>query len=212
VTLIVFAITALLWMLRRPLNSLGPLAWLTDAGIAMIGALAMFVIPVDWRKREFAMNWRTAVKLPWGILVLFGGGLSLAGAIEANGVAEFIAAQTHHIAGLPEIALVLVIVTAVVFFSEIASNTATATTLVPILAAMAPGLGVEPLLLVIPAALAASLAFMMPVGTPPNAIVFGTGYVTMPQMIKAGFWLNLIGIALIMAVTYAIIVPLMAAR
>lgn len=216
-TLIVFIITALLWMLRRPLSGLifgtgdaafAPLAGLTDAGIAMIGALALFLIPVNWRQREFAMDWRTAVRLPWGILILFGGGLALAAAIDANGVAAFIGGQARHFAGLPEFALVVIVVTAVVFFSEIASNTATATTLIPILAAMAPGLGVHPYMLIIPAGLAASLAFMMPVGTPPNAIVFGTGHITMPQMIKAGFWLNLIGIVLITALTYAVVKPM----
>lgn len=218
VTLVVFIITALLWMLRRPLNGVrigsgdgafAPLASLTDAGIAMIGALTLFVIPVNWRRREFAMDWRTAVRLPWGILILFGGGLALAGAIEANGVAEFIGSQTHRFAGVPEFVMVLIVVTAVVFFSEIASNTATATTLVPILAAMAPGLGVHPYMLVIPAGIAASLAFMMPVGTPPNAIVFGTGHITLPQMIRAGFWLNIIGIVLIIAVTYGIVRPML---
>jgi sodium-dependent dicarboxylate transporter 2/3/5 len=208
-TLMVFIITALLWLLRRPLTAaVAPLAGLTDAGIAMIGALAMFLIPVNWSRREFVMDWRTAVKMPWGVLILFGGGLSLAAAIDSNGVAAFIGGQTHHFAGLPEVALVILVTTLVVFFSEIASNTATATTLVPILAAMAPGLGVHPFMLIVPAALAASLAFMMPVGTPPNAIVFGTGHIALPQMIKAGFWLNIIGIALITIVTYAIVKPM----
>jgi sodium-dependent dicarboxylate transporter 2/3/5 len=227
VALCVFTLAAIAWMVRpilsngwaaevpagEPARFIVPpvVPGLSDSGIAMIAAMLLFVIPVERGLRTFAMDWQHARRLPWGILVLFGGGLSLAGAIEANGVAEFIGGQTSRFVGVPDFVLLLAVVAAVVFFSEIASNTATATTLIPILAAMAPGLGLHPYLLVIPAALAASLAFMMPVGTPPNAIVFGTGYVTMPQMIKAGFWLNLTGIALIMAVTYAIIVPMMGA-
>ena len=216
ITFIVFMLTSTLWITRPWLKQLSigsgddalhPFAGLTDAGIAMIAAMLLFVLPVNWRERTFTMNWQHARRLPWGILILFGGGLSLAGAIEANGVAEFIGSQTHQFAGLPPIVLVIIVVTAVVFFSEIASNTATATTLIPILAAMRAGLGVHPYMLVIPAAIAASMAFMMPVGTPPNAIVFSTGYITMPQMIKAGFWLNIVGILIITLVTYAIVQP-----
>jgi len=226
ITMIVFFSAALLWIVRPvlakgwrgalPLSDaipdyiISPLVpGLEDAGVAMLAALVLFIIPVNWRQRTFTMNWDTASKLPWGILILFGGGLSLAAAIEANGVAEFIGSQTRQFAGVPPIILVLLVTTAVIFFSELASNTATATTLVPILAAMAPGLDVHPYLLVIPAGIAASCAFMMPVGTPPNAIVFGSGYVTMSQMIKAGIWLNLIGIALIMLISYLIAMPMM---
>lgn len=226
VTMIVFFCAAFLWIVRpilskgwraaQPLADGAPdyvipplLPGLEDAGVAMLAALALFVIPVNWRERTFTMNWNSASKLPWGILILFGGGLSLAAAIATNGVGEFIGSQTRQFAGVPPIVLVLIVTTAVIFFSELASNTATATTLVPILAAIAPGLGVHPYLLVIPAGIAASCAFMMPVGTPPNAIVFGSGYVTMPQMIKAGIWLNLIGIALIMMISYLIAMPVM---
>lgn len=213
-TFIVFCCAALAWITRPLLKriSLGigddairPFAGLEDAGIAMIAALALFLIPENWKRRSFVMNWSTAVKLPWGILILFGGGLSLAAAIEANGVAEFIGHQTSRFAGMPAWVMILIVTAAIVFFSEVASNTATATTLVPILAAMAPGLGIDPYLLIVPAVIAASCAFMMPVGTPPNALVFGTGYVTVAQMCKAGWWLNIIGIGLIVTLAMTLV-------
>jgi sodium-dependent dicarboxylate transporter 2/3/5 len=221
-TLIVFGLAATAWIIR-PILSEGlhaagdpdqlfvpPLVpGLSDAGIAITAALALFLIPVDWRRRQFVMNWETASKLPWGILILFGGGLSLAAAIEGNGVAEFIGSQTHRLAHVPPVVLVIVVVASVVFFSELASNTATVTTLAPILAAIAPGLGVHPYLLVVPACLAASCAFMLPVGTPPNAIAFGTGLVTVRQMMRAGLCLNIIGIVLVTLLTLAIVRPLL---
>jgi solute carrier family 13 (sodium-dependent dicarboxylate transporter), member 2/3/5 len=221
-TLIVFVITVLAWTFRQALVKIEigngqdaggvwrPLAGLSDAVIAMAGALLLFIIPAGRQTGAFVMDWKTATKLPWGVLILFGGGLSLATAIEANGVAEFLAAQTRFLGGLPPILLLIAVTTAVVFFSEVASNTATATTLVPILAAIAPGLDVHPYFLIIPATLAASFAFMLPAGTPPNAIVFGTGHVTIRQMCWAGLWMNLIGVAFVVVATYAIIMPVLA--
>lgn len=218
VTFIVFCTTALGWIGRQWLvkfqigtgsNATHPLAGLTDSGIAILGALMLFLIPAGRRSSEgFVMDWHTAAKLPWGILVLFGGGLSLAAAIQANGVAEFLGSQARHLTGMPEIVLIFVVTAAVVLFSEVASNTATATTIVPILAALAPGLGVHPFLLIFPATLAASFAFMMPVGTPPNALAFGTGFVSMRQMLRAGFVFNLIGMLLVVLVTLMVVRPL----
>jgi len=220
-TFIVFVVTVLAWMFRQPLASIElgdayhvwrPFAGLTDSVIAVAGALLLFVIPAGKPPNAFVMDWKTAVKLPWGVLILFGGGLSLAAAIEKNGVAEFLAAQTGWLDGVPPLVLLLAVITTVVFFSEIASNTATATIMVPILAAMAPRLGVHPYFLIVPATLAASFAFMLPAGTPPNAIVFGSGCVTMRQMCRAGLWMNLIGIALILVATYVIIMPTLAIK
>jgi sodium-dependent dicarboxylate transporter 2/3/5 len=155
------------------------------------------------------MDWETAVKLPWGLLVLFGGGLSLAAAIRRNGVGELLGSQVSALEGVPSVLLVLGIVSLMIFLTELTSNTATAATLIPIFAELAPGLGVPPLLLVVPAAIAASCAFMLPVATPPNAIVFGSGHVTIPQMSRAGLWLNLLGIVLVTLLTYAVAVPLL---
>ena len=210
VTLCVFVLTASAWMLRPLLMRLGgPLAGLSDAGVAMSAALLLFVLPVDWRRAKFAMNWQTAKRLPWGILLLFGGGLSLAAAIQSTGVAEFIGSLVGALPRLPPALLVLIVATLVVFLTELTSNTATTATLLPIVAALAPGLGVHPYLLVVPTALAASCAFMMPVATPPNAIVFGSGQVTLPQMVRAGLWLNLISIVLITLLTLAVVRPVL---
>ena len=201
VTFIVFMLTACAWITRPWL-----LPGLSDSGIVIIASLTLFVIPVGFRDRTFTMNWETAKKVPWGILILFGGGLSLAAAVKANGVAEFIGTAVTAFGGtVPTLVLVLVVVTTVILLTELTSNTATTATLVPILAALAPGLGVSPYLLIVPAAMAASCAFMMPVATPPNAIVFGSGYLTIPMMCKAGLWLNLIGIVLITALAFTVI-------
>ncbi|RPI43586.1 MAG: DASS family sodium-coupled anion symporter, partial [Betaproteobacteria bacterium] len=202
VTLAVFALTVLLWMTRPllvawPIGGVAPFAGLSDAGIVVAAALVLFLVPVDKATRTYAMDWRTAQTLPWGVLILFGGGLTLAAAIEATGVADFIGSQARILGGWPVWAVLLAVVAATVFLSEVTSNTAQVATMIPLLAAMAPALGVDPLLLVVACTVAASSAFMLPVGTPPNAIVFGTGLLTIPQMCKAGFWLNLIGIVLV---------------
>jgi sodium-dependent dicarboxylate transporter 2/3/5 len=202
-TCMVFAATAAAWILRPVLVTLEwpagsrPLAGLSDAGIAMGGALLLFVLPVEWRSGTFAMNWETAKRLPWGILLLFGGGLSLASAVQTAHVGEFIGSGVGALPDLPTVGLVLVVATLVIFLTELTSNTATTATLLPILAALAPGLGAHPYMLIFPATLAASCAFMMPVATPPNALVFGSGHVTIRQMVKAGLWLNFIGVILI---------------
>jgi sodium-dependent dicarboxylate transporter 2/3/5 len=214
VTLCIFALTAMLWIFRPILTGLEiggarPLAGLTDPGIAILAALALFVIPLDPRRRVFVMDWETAVKLPWGLLILFGGGLSLAAAIKANGVGELLGNQVGALAGLPPVLLVLGVIALVIFLTELTSNTATTATLVPLLASLAPGLGLHAFALIVPAAIAASCAFMLPVATPPNAVVFGSGQVTIPQMTRAGLWLNLIGIALITALTYQVALPLL---
>jgi sodium-dependent dicarboxylate transporter 2/3/5 len=190
-------------------GSVRPLASLSDAGIAITGALLLFVLPVSLRRREFALDWGTAKRLPWGILILFGGGLSLAAAIKSTGVAEFFGHLVGGLPRLPPLLLVLAVSTLVIFLTELTSNTATTATLLPILAAVAPGLGVHPYLLVFPAALSATCAFMMPVATPPNAIVFGSGHVTIPQMCRAGVWLNLIGVLLVTLLTLLVIQPLL---
>ncbi len=213
VTLIVFLLAAVAWILRTIIERHIP--GVSDPGIAIIAAMLLFVIPVDLKKRTFTMNWSTATKLPWGILILFGGGLSLAAAVKVNGVAQFIGSTVPTLQGLAEtqglrtLLLIVLVTTGVIFLTELTSNTATTTTLLPILAAIAVGLGLHPYLLIVPAAIAASCAFMMPVATPPNAIVFGSGYITIPQMCKAGLWLNLIGIALVTLLAYAIIVPVL---
>lgn len=217
VTLAVFGGAAFLWIFGALLRDVAvagfkPLAGLTDSGVAMLAALALFLLPVDREKGVRALDWDTAVKLPWGVLILFGGGLSLAAAVEANGVSAYIGHATRGLAVLPPLVLLFAVVTMTVFLSEVTSNTAQVATMTPVLAAMAPALGLDPKVLVIVCALAASSAYMMPVGTPPNAIVFGTGLIRMPQMIRAGFVLNLAGILVITALGWWLIPHIAAGR
>lgn len=207
-TAIVFSLTALSWIFRPQLASLFPSpSMLTDATIAMTGGLLLFVLPVNFRKRLFVMNWEWAAKLPWGVLILFGGGLSLAQACDVTGLATWLGSQVTLLENLPLLIIILGTITMVLFLTEFTSNTATATMLMPVLAGVAIGLGENPIILLAPAAIAASCAFMLPVGTPPNAIVFGSGYIRIPDMVRCGFALNIIAIILLMITAYLIMIP-----
>jgi solute carrier family 13 (sodium-dependent dicarboxylate transporter), member 2/3/5 len=197
VVLVVFVATALGWIFRPQLVAWTGLAGLNDTVIAMAGALALFVLPVDLRRRVFALDWATATRLPWGVLLLFGGGLSLASAISGTGVDAWLASGFSALAGVKAFWVLLASAALVVFLTELSSNTAIANTFIPILAAAALGLGVEPMPILFAAALAATCAFMLPVATPPNAIVFASGLVSIGQMMRAGLGLNLIAIVLI---------------
>lgn len=213
-TIIVFVVTAAAWMLRPLINELSiggirPLAGLTDPGIAIASALALFVLPADWRKGRFLMDWDTAVRLPWGLLILFGGGLSLAAAIDQSGFSAYLGSQTGLLSALPVPLIVLLVAGMMIFLTELTSNTATTATLIPILYSVAVGLELDPFLLILPAGIAASCAFMLPVATPPNAIVFGSGQVSIAQMSRAGLWLNIVGILLVTGLTYAIALPIL---
>lgn len=194
---LVFVCTALAWITRPWLEGLVP--GLSDEGIAMVAALLLFLLPVDPRKGEFVLDWDSTKGLPWGVLVLFGGGLSLAGAITDTGLAEWIGGGLTGVGleALPVFVILLVIAAIVIFLTELMSNTAAAAAFLPVLAALALGIGEDPLLLAVPAALAASCAFMMPVATPPNAIVYGSSFITVPQMVRAGIVLNLTFVALV---------------
>lgn len=207
IVFLVFILTVALWIFRPTLiklaadQGLHSFAALNDASIALFSSLLLFIIPVNPRKRVFAMDWKTAEKLPWGTLILFGGGLSLAAAISTSGLDNYIGQFFTGLAGLPTPLIILVLVTIVIFASELASNTAVATAALPILAAAAPIMGIDPYRLLIPATIAASMAFMLPVSTPPNAIVYATGRITSKQMIKTGFGLNIIAIVVITLAT-----------
>jgi sodium-dependent dicarboxylate transporter 2/3/5 len=189
-----FAGVALLWVFQPLVARVIPIS---DTGIALVAALAAFVLPVDLREREFLMDWEHAVKLPWEVLLLFGGGLSLAHAIDATGLAGWLGGLLSSIGGWPVFGIVLVCTALVVFLTELTSNTATAAVFVPIAATLAVGIGLDPMTLAVPVTLAASCAFMMPVATPPNAIVFGAGRLSVLQMCYAGFLLNCIGTVLL---------------
>ncbi|ALG82836.1 SLC13 family permease [Halanaeroarchaeum sulfurireducens] len=198
---IVFALVAAAWLLRPfVLQPIVPAV--TDAVIAIAGGLLLFTIPADRRGSEFLLDWTAASRVPWGVLVLLGGGFSLANAFQESGLDLAIARAFGALGAVPLLALLFVVAVVVVFLTEVTSNTATATVFMPIMASLGAVHGISPLPLMGIVALAASFAFMLPVATPPNAVVFGSGYVTVPQMSRVGVWLNLVGIVAIVALTY----------
>jgi len=198
---IVFLLTAGGWVLRSSIvgwfdpDGDGPLpsrvALLEDATIAIAGALLVFLLP-SGRRGERLIDWDTAVRLPWSVLLLFGGGLALAGSFASTGLDRWIGSQLGVLGGLPPIVLVLAVCLLLTFLTEVTSNTATASALLPVLAS-ATGLPAHPEVLVVAAALSCSCAFMLPVATPPNAIVFGSGRLRMRDMMLAGVGLNVLG-------------------
>ncbi len=200
---IVTAATATAWVTRPLLEPFVP--GLNDTSIAVAGALLLFLVPVDWRKGEFPLTWNAAERLPWAVLLLFGGGLSLASAIQETGLAAWIGAAMQGIGAWPLVGVVLAVTAVVIFLTELTSNTATAASFLPVAAALAAGIGAAPLQLAIPTVLAASCAFMLPVATPPNAIVYGSERVSLPQMVRAGIWLNLLFIGLITAAVFLLV-------
>jgi sodium-dependent dicarboxylate transporter 2/3/5 len=207
--MIVFGSAAFLWVVPGVLatipgmrESLGPLGGLNDTAIAVAAGVMMFILPARGRT-EMVLTWKDAEDgLPWGVLLLFGGGLSLASAVAASGLDGWFGRQVVGLGALPIILLVAAVTAIVLFLTEMTSNTATAATFIPVLGGVAVGIGADPMTLLIPATLAATCAFMLPVGTPPNAIAFGTGAVTIGQMAVGGFVLNIVGIALITAGCY----------
>jgi len=189
---IVAGLTALAWISRAFLEGLFPAISLSDAGIAMIAAIALFLLPSGEGGR--LLDWDDAATLRWDVLILFGGGLALAGILEQTGLASWIGAQTELFRGLPTTALILVIAAVVVYTGELASNTAMASIFLPVAGAAAVALNVDPFSFVLPVAVAASIGFMLPVATPPNAIVFSHPSVTRKDMLRAGAPLDLVGI------------------
>jgi sodium-dependent dicarboxylate transporter 2/3/5 len=193
----VFLAMAVLWVTRPLLTRINGLENLEDSMIAMAGAILLFALPSGSREDPKLLRWRYAEKLPWGVLILFGGGLSLASAVAGTGLAEWIGHSLEALGNLPVILLVAITATLIVFLTELTSNTATTTTFLPVVGAIAIEAGFDPLLIAVPVTLAASCAFMLPVATPPNAIVFGSGMLTIPTMMRAGLALNIIGIIVV---------------
>ncbi|MBC7770192.1 MAG: DASS family sodium-coupled anion symporter [Phycisphaerales bacterium] len=196
---VVFALVALAWMTRTELVKLPGLTALTDTGIAIIGALALFFIPSGRAGGEKLIDWRTAERIPWGIAVLFGGGLSLAAAMEGTGLAAWIGDYIANLDGVSALGLVAVLVVATILVSELASNVATLTSMLPVVAAVALATDTPLQQLAFPVAIAASFAFMLPVATAPNAIAYSSGLVTLKRMLSVGLGLNLAAIVLIIA-------------
>jgi sodium-dependent dicarboxylate transporter 2/3/5 len=179
--------------------------WVNHGTIAITGAVVLFVTPVNLRKGEFALDWEWARRIPWEVLLLFGGGLAMADAFRSTGLVEWIGDKFTLLSGAPPLLVVLAVCTLLAFSGEVTSNTATASIMMPILGgAVAPALHMHPLLLMFPAGMAISCGFMLPAATPPNAIVFGAGRITVPQMARAGFLVDLLGVFTATAVMYAV--------
>ena len=202
---IVFACMVILWLTRRLLTKLPGLEALDDSMIAMAGAIALFVIPSGDKDDGRLLRWRYAERLPWGVLVLFGGGLSLASAVKDSGLSIWLGSNLQAFDALPTFALVALVAALIIFLTELTSNVATTVTFLPVVGAIAIDGGIDPIVLTVPVTLAASCAFMLPVATPPNAIVFGSGMLTIPKMARAGIALNLLGIVVVsmVALTFA---------
>ena len=198
----IFFLTATLWIFRKTLNEKFNF-YLNDTSIGIMGALLLFIIPYGSNKR--ACNWETANKIPWGVLFLVGGGIALSRAIKSSGLAEWIGSFSNYLYGLDIYILVLIAVALIILLTELNSNTATVATFSPILIIFAIGLEVNPLFFVIPTTIAASCAFMLPIATPPNAVVFGSGKVKINNMIKAGLPLNIISIFVVTIVSLIIL-------
>ena len=206
-TAIVFICVALAWVTRPLLQELAPLAGLSDVIIAVAGAIAMFMVPAGCSKEKGArlLDWKTASQIPWGVLLLFGGGLSLANMVSASGLALWLGDALAALTTFHFLILIFALVTLVIFLTELTSNTATTATLLPVMGSIAAVAGLDPMLLAAPMALAASCAFMLPVATAPNAIVFATDKVTIPQMARAGVWINVAGIFVISLLSYLLV-------
>ncbi len=200
----VFCGVAAMWVLRG-LYQPASLHMVKDSTIAILGALLLFLIPVNLRKREFLLDWQTAVTIPWDIIILFGGGFALAQGFQDSGLTGWLAQWLTVLRGVDLLVVIAAVVLLVIFLTEVTSNTATASLLLPVMGALAAAIEVHPYGVMVAAVVAASFAFMLPVATPPNAIVFSSRYVTITQMAKAGMWLNLIGVVLISAFVYLLL-------
>ena len=208
--LVVFIVTATLWITRKGIHagSLRVPGWsalfpwsgsIHDSTVAIAMSLLLFFAPVDLGKGIFLLDWEWAKRIPWGVLILFGGGFALAEGFRQSGLSTWLGSRLTLLGGVPTVLMILCVCLLVTCLTELTSNTATATLLMPVLASTATVIGESPLLLMIPAAMSASCAFMLPVATPPNAIVFGSGRLTVPVMARAGLAFNLLGALLITA-------------
>lgn len=200
----IFSMTAFLWIFKLPLNSLIGFNLLNDTATAMLGGSLMFITPINFKSGQGLVPWEATKRLPWGILLLFGGGMTLAKAMETTGIIQVIAdiVQSNPMSAL---LVYVILIGSMLFLTELMSNVALATVYIPVVIGIARGLELDPLVLSIPVAMAASCAFMMPISTPPNAIVFSSGHIRMKDMMRAGFILNIISIILLTLAAFTII-------
>ncbi len=209
----IFSLLAILWLTRAGLN-IGSLnipgwssllstpAYINDGTVAIALSIVLFLIPSKSKTNKRIMDWDTASKIPWNIVLLFGGGFALASAFKVSGLSIWVGEQLSSIGGLHPILIIAIIAITMTFLTELTSNTATTEMLLPILAGMSVSININPLLFMLPATISASMAFMLPVATPPNAIVFGSNKITVIQMAKTGFMLNIVGVMVITLITY----------
>ena len=200
---LIFLAVVVAWMLRLPVSEILGITGVSDAMIAMAAAMLLFIIPSGEKEKEQyqLITWPDVTRLPWGVLILFGGGLSLASAVSGSGLALWLGQAVSAI-GTSQLILLIILTTAlVIFLTELTSNLATTATFLPVMGAIAIQQDLSPLMLSVPITLAASCAFMLPVATPPNAIIFASGMLTIPQMIRSGVVLNLIGLVLLTLIT-----------
>lgn len=205
--LLIFGVTVFLWIFRTLINSIFPDLGLSDTMISIFAAIALFAIPYNLKQRDFIIDWKDTSRLAWGILILFGGGLALAQGMSVSGIVDLVAGTiaSSDISILLTASLLIVLM---LFMTELMSNVALVAVLAPVVAGIAIGLNIPILYLLIPVTMASSCAFMLPMATPPNAIVFASGHVTVPQMAKVGVILNLISVALLILV-FQFVVPLL---
>lgn len=220
-TLVIFLITGLLWLLRSDIDLgtfhirgwaslLGLKGLVQDSTVAIAMAILTFIIPAGEKKdgkQQFLMEWKVARGVPWGILLLFGGGFALASGFQESGLTIWLGEQLKTFHFLPLGLIIIIVCAMATFTTEFASNTAMASTLLPILAGLSVALGINPIILMVPATISCSTAFMLPIATPPNAIVFGSGYLKIRDMVRVGLTMNIIGLLLIIAVVYLLAGP-----
>jgi solute carrier family 13 (sodium-dependent dicarboxylate transporter), member 2/3/5 len=199
---IVFVSVIFCWMMRRPITEWLDISGVSDSGIVMTAAVLLFMLPSGDRTQPQLMTWHDASRLPWGVLILFGGGLSLAAAVSSSGLALWLGEGLAPLNAFGTLTLMIAAVTLVIFLTELTSNLATTATLLPVVGAIALQAGVPPIVLIVPITIAASCAFMLPVATPPNAIVFATGALSIPQMVRAGVVLNVLGIIMVTLISW----------
>ncbi len=210
--LAIFVLVALLWIFRRTLHFgiftipgwadlLGITKYVHDSTVAIFGAMLLFALPIGRGRDTFLLDWKTAVAIPWGVVLLFGGGFALALAFKTSGLSQWFGENLRILKDVPTPVLVAAIALMVTFLTELTSNTATATLLLPVVASLATAIQVNPTLLMVPTVVSASCAFMLPVATPPNAIVFGSERLSIPDMAKTGIVLNLVGVGVVTFVT-----------
>ena len=200
--ILVFALTAFCWIFNQQLNLLVGKNIFSNTTTAISGGILMFLMPLEWRQQKFLLDWNDTKKLPWGILILFGGGMCLAKGMEKVGIIQLVGDFVANQGNMSLVFFVVIITALVLFLTEVMSNVALVTIFLPVVIGISGSLNIQPLLLVIPATIASSCAFMMPISTPPNAIVFASGYIKIKQMVKAGIVLNIVAITILVTAGY----------